>query len=84
MNKLSRWCRARSTVRVSVLISVSRLTGYAEYFIDLNFEPEEAQALHRRYYTEYGACTSYRLHHSVEMRIHVGLSVRGLINHLYQ
>ena len=30
------------------------LKPWPEYFLDLNLEPEEAQALHRRYYTEYG------------------------------
>lgn len=30
-----------------------------EYFLDLKLEPEEARALHQRYYTEYGE--SYHL-----------------------
>ncbi|KAJ1308480.1 hypothetical protein OPQ81_004184 [Rhizoctonia solani] len=38
-----------------------------KYFVDLNFEPEEARALHRRYYTEYGLSVRGLIeHHDVD------------------
>ncbi|KAF8607711.1 pyrimidine 5-nucleotidase [Ceratobasidium sp. AG-I] len=38
-----------------------------KYFLDLNLEPEEAQALHRRYYTEYGLSVRGLIkHHDVD------------------
>ncbi|KAG8711460.1 hypothetical protein FRC08_015860 [Ceratobasidium sp. 394] len=38
-----------------------------KYFIDLNLEPDEARALHRRYYTEYGLSVRGLIqHHEVD------------------
>ncbi|KAG8691583.1 hypothetical protein FRC11_000624, partial [Ceratobasidium sp. 423] len=38
-----------------------------KYFVDMNFEPEEARALHRRYYTEYGLSVRGLIeHHEVD------------------
>ncbi|KEP55682.1 pyrimidine 5'-nucleotidase [Rhizoctonia solani 123E] len=38
-----------------------------KYFVDLNFEPEEARALHQKYYTEYGLSVRGLIeHHDVD------------------